>query len=146
MIPFALWRPGRLCTILKIVKKRSDGKTDIILPGSSVEMLEFKKGVRITGVRPEIVLAIQVVEGCFHFFEGTYCVVTSVCEGKHSRTSLHHSGAAVDFRIKHIGGDEPELTIECIVEDIRAALTDEFDVVLEKTHIHVEFQPKEGYP
>ena len=141
MIPFALWRPGRLCTILKIVKKRSDGKTDIILPGSSVEMLSFKEGVRITGVRPELVTAMYVCSTVYDEF-GHNCVITSVCEGKHSRTSLHHSGAAFDLRTKPY----LEERIKDIVREIRDALTEEFDVVLEKDHIHVEFQPKEGYP
>ena len=105
-------------------------------------MLSFKEGVKITGVRSEIVLAIQVAYSVYMEYEEE-CVITSVVEGKHSRGSLHYSGAAFDIRTRTILKDFDK---EAIKEDIRYALTDEFDVVLEATHIHVEFQPKSGYP
>lgn len=63
-------------------------------------------------------------------------VVTSICDGEHSRTSLHWSGCAADLRRWNI--PDPN----SFVDWLREALTDEFDVVLEDDHIHMEFQPK----
>ena len=99
--------------------------------------MRFKKGVKIFGVRNEISLAIICVNQMFHDF--TYsCVITSVTDGKHSRTSLHNSGGAFDVRTRYLEDDEAkEIALE-----IADALTDEFDVVLEKDHLHIEFQPK----
>jgi len=100
-------------------------------------MLTFKDGVKLFGIRGEVVLSIMTVSTISQRL-AIDTVVTSVTDGVHSRTSLHYSGSAVDFRISHI---EPGRA-KNLVERIRAALTDEFDVVLESDHVHVEFQPK----
>ena len=98
-------------------------------------MISFKQGVELNGVRPEIVAAMIVVG----LVAGRDIVITSVTEGKHSRGSLHYIGHAFDIRIRDIKNPED---IDSLVMTIREHLTDEFDVVLEATHIHVEFQPK----
>ena len=97
-------------------------------------MLVITNGVRLAGIRPEILLAAAVAEGVYQA-EGRDCVITSGLEGKHMANSLHYSGNAIDLRIA--GSKDPSLT----AAKIRAALGDEFDVVLESDHIHVEFQP-----
>lgn len=100
--------------------------------------MRFKKGVKIFGVQPELTLAMIVVESIFSTF-GFEATITSVVDGKHSRTSLHYAGAAFDVRTSNlVGRGEPKEFSDMI----REALTDEFDVVLESDHIHVEFQPK----
>lgn len=101
-------------------------------------MVSFKKGVKVFGIRPEATLAIQVAALVFHSY-GYPCVVTSVVDGSHSLTSLHYSGAAVDLRIRHI---QVAAQVREIVGHLKESLTDEYDVVLEETHIHIEFQPK----
>lgn len=97
----------------------------------------IKAGVNITGIRPEILLAIIIARPIFEEY-GVPFVITSALEGRHSRTSLHYAGQAVDFRISDL---LPEARKE-VTERIAVALGVQFDVVLEKTHIHVEFQPK----
>lgn len=99
--------------------------------------MKFKPGVRVFGVRPELTLAIIAVNSVYEA-EGYDLVITSVTEGKHSRASLHYAGQAFDCRIWGI----PELKLQEFVRILQQALTDEFDVVLEKDHIHIEFQPK----
>jgi len=100
--------------------------------------LSFKPGVKIAGVRSEIAIAINVAASVY-FAYGYDCIVTSVVDGKHSRGSLHYSGGAMDLRTRHL----PNLaTVKSISHDIREGLTDEFDIILEKDHIHIEFQPK----
>ncbi len=96
--------------------------------------MTFKSGVQIRGIRPEIAVALSVAS-----LLRTDVVCTSVTEGKHSRGSLHYVGAACDLRTRHLA--PPELA--SFVRNLRGALTEEFDVVAESDHIHIEFQPKE---
>lgn len=67
------------------------------------------------------------------------CVLTSGIEGKHGWSSEHFKGDAADFRIRHLPDRE---TAVDITQRISEALGDDFDVVLEDSHIHVEYDPK----
>lgn len=99
----------------------------------------IKSGVRIYGIQPEVVLALFIARGVYEAFgESDRCVITSVADGKHSRGSLHYVGCAVDLRLPHQQKG-------AITNALKAALGTDFDVVLEGSHIHVEFQPKEAY-
>lgn len=69
---------------------------------------------------------------------GAELVVTSVTEGKHSPGSLHYVGLACDLRSNTL---TPAQRV-AIAQNLKEALGAEFDVVMEATHIHVEFQPK----
>ena len=95
---------------------------------------------RIHGLRPEMTVAIIIIKDAFAL-HGHNCVITSGMEGKHSRASLHYVGAALDFRT---GGMKREL-VSNIANEIRNGLGRDFDTVVEGTHIHVEFLPKQGY-
>ena len=100
--------------------------------------MKLKRGVRVRGVRPETVLAMMIAESILseRHIEFT---ITSCTEGKHSRGSLHYSGGAFDMRSRDMSSQLQKIRI---VDDLKEALGIDFDVVLEKTHIHVEFQPK----
>ena len=100
-------------------------------------MIAIKPGVRLHGIRPEIVLALLIINGLYTSVSETV-FVTSVIDGSHMRTSLHYVGAAIDVRLPL---DNPEE----MRDRIRNALGFDYDVVLEKGHIHVEWQPKEPY-
>lgn len=97
----------------------------------------FKSGVKLFGLKSETLAAMIAVDGAYNDL-GHDLVITSVRDGQHSRTSLHYVGYAFDCRIH---GINPERLSE-LVQLIRESLTDEFDVILEKDHIHIEFQPK----
>jgi len=101
--------------------------------------MEIKAGVRVLGVRPEIVLALMVMREIYTT-HGQFAafVVTSVVEGVHKRASLHYTGCAVDLRL-------PTADAAQIVASGKAALGDDFDVVIEADHLHLEFQPKTPY-
>jgi len=98
--------------------------------------MKLKTGVRLNGVQPETVLAIMAVDSVYKDF-GSDLVVTSICDGKEWRNpkSLHLVGLAFDCRIWDF---TPE-NIGDVVYAISEAVGDEFDVVLEDDHIHVEF-------
>ena len=103
-------------------------------------MIKFKQGTKISGIRPELILAILVAEGVYHKYS-TDLVITSVNDGKHSFTSLHYSGSAIDIRTREL----PEAdSIQAVGEEIRQGLSNEYDVVVESDHIHIEYQPKRG--
>lgn len=98
--------------------------------------MKFKSGVNIRGVSNEITLAIIVANYIWQSL-GQRLVVTSCIDGKHSRGSFHYSGNAIDLRTRYFEDKGQEATIR-----LKEALTDEYDVVLESTHIHIEYQPK----
>lgn len=100
-------------------------------------MIKLKIGVMLRGLTPQTLLAIQVAEGVYADF-GHETIVTSVCDGVHSRGSLHYVGLAVDFRTRHLAaGDNFK-----VAGELKDRLGLEFDVVLERDHIHVEYQPE----
>ena len=101
-------------------------------------MIKFKKGTRIAGVRTELILAILVAEGVYDEYD-TDLVLTSVNDGRHSYTSLHYSGSAIDIRTRELPGAN---NIQAVGKAIRQGLSDEYDVVVESDHIHIEYQPK----
>lgn len=100
-------------------------------------MLILKEGVSLVGMRPEMLVGLQVIHSIYEQM-GADCVVTSALDGKHSRTSLHYVGQALDFRTR----DLIESDKAYLLGTAKSSLGPEFDVVLEKTHLHVEFQPK----
>jgi hypothetical protein len=101
--------------------------------------MRFKAGVSLFGIRPEVVAAFPALESAYRTF-GREAVITSAAEPetRHREGSLHYVGLAVDLRIRHLSPDD----VGPVADEVRAALTHEFDVVLESNHIHVEYQPK----
>lgn len=102
----------------------------------------IKDGVKINGVKPEIVLALLVIQPIFRRF-GYDMVITEVTGAKHSRGSLHYVGLAADLRSKHLSNEHKNL----ILIQAQAALGPEFDIILEarnqdNEHYHLEYQPK----
>jgi len=99
--------------------------------------MRFKKGVQIRGIRSEMTLALAVIGQIMLDFKVEF-VVTSVVDGKHSYGSLHYCGSAIDVRTRDLTEGQ-KLSLEVRV---RSSLTNEYDVVLESDHLHVEYQPK----
>jgi hypothetical protein len=61
-------------------------------------------------------------------------VITSCAEGTHGSGSFHYFHKALDFRIpKNVLNKAKEL---------KEMLGEDYDIVLEDTHVHVEFHPK----
>ena len=105
-------------------------------------MISLKPGVKLhhpnkSKLTTEAILAVVVAESVYRD-HGLDCIITSVCEGEHSPNSLHYQGLAVDFRTRHI--PSPAMKRQ-ICDLIAEALGDEYDVLLEATHIHVEYDP-----
>ncbi len=100
-------------------------------------VIKIKEGVRVRAIQPEIVLAVQIVAGVFNRFNGAECIITGAREGEHMKRSLHYVGYALDFRTRHVATGWHEK----LAKEVQRALGEEYDVILEKTHLHVEYDP-----
>jgi hypothetical protein len=69
---------------------------------------------------------------------GHSVTVTSGYDGSHKANSLHYVGLAEDYRTR----DVPAADLPGMVTEVRAILGRDYDVVLEPTHLHVEYDPK----
>jgi len=97
--------------------------------------MRIKAGVEVAGLRPEALLAVLIASEVYRDY-GEELVITSVVEGQHRRGSLHYVGQAVDFRLPR------KAAASVIASTLANRLGADYDVILEPTHIHVEFQPK----
>ena len=100
-------------------------------------MLRLKKGVKMVDIKPQISLAATIATSVYDHFDAD-CVITSLTDGRHSKNSLHYSGNAMDLRTRNVNKDE----LLPLVNTLRKALGENYDTVLEKDHIHVEYDPK----
>ena len=113
------------------------GDTQTDLRQADETQIKAKEGVDLTTLQPEAQSAAETAQTVFAEF-GVEAVVTSTGEGKHKEGSKHKTGQAIDLRTR----DFPKGKLKEVVESLAASLGDDYDVVLEKDHIHVEFDPK----
>ena len=64
-------------------------------------------------------------------------VVTSVTDGIHNPGSLHPKGFAADIRSRDIPADVKDW----LLRDCKRELGEQFDLVVENDHWHLEFDP-----
>ena len=98
----------------------------------------IKRGVKAKGLQPEILLAITEAREIYRDLDADL-IITSLLDGKHMPSSFHYKGLAVDLRTRHLTKPNRALA----AARLRVVLGPEYDVVLEETHIHCEFDPKE---
>ena len=99
--------------------------------------MEIKNGASIIGLRSEILLAYMIAEVVYEKYFAE-CVITEGTGGVDGKASLHYVGSAIDLRTR----DFDEGVAEIVASEIRVKLNEQYDVVLESDHIHIEFQPK----
>jgi hypothetical protein len=104
-------------------------------------MLHFKEGVGLAVLKPQMLIALRVVEDQMNLL---HCdtIVTSCNDSQHMAGSKHYSGAAFDFRTRHTGRSK---AISDVIRKELGSLG--FDVILEdlggpNEHLHVEYDPK----
>jgi hypothetical protein len=98
--------------------------------------MKFKRGVDLNGIKSECIHAMCEVDNCYKDF-GEELVITSVMDGQHGKNSLHYQGYAFDCRTRYFTLEEQEH----VARLLRIYLGDNFDVVLESDHMHIEFDP-----
>lgn len=103
--------------------------------------MEVKKGVDVTGLHPMMLLSIIIINDLFREIVGAEAIITSGREGKHSHASFHYSGLALDWRTRHLDPTQVQIAVREMKKKLEPM---GFDVILESSHIHVEYQPKYG--
>lgn len=106
-------------------------------------MLRFDKGISAYGLQPEMLWALDRTVEVWNGHGIKYVTVTSGRGGLHGEKSLHNSGHASDVRRWEF---DAQLLKEKVIPKLKKKLGDQFDVVLESNHIHIEFQPKGQRP
>ena len=69
--------------------------------------------------------------------EGFTVVITSGTDGSHKKNSLHYTGDALDLRISNLTTEQRGK----LLAGLLTRLGDNYDVILEPDHIHVEYDP-----
>jgi hypothetical protein len=107
-----------------------------MIPGCEIK----DNSVCLVGVQAAMARAAIVVARMYRQ-RGFTAIITSGVDGTHSAKSLHYQGLALDFRTRTV----PVAARQPLRDAIADALGSDFDVVLEKDHLHVEFDP-DGAP
>ena len=94
----------------------------------------IKAGVDISRLNREIRRALYLISMVAKNRQDEI-VITSTYEGNHNPGSLHYANDAFDMRIPSWPGVDS-------YSAIKEALGDDYDVVLEPDHIHIEYDPK----
>ena len=104
--------------------------------------LYLKDGVRVNGFHftSEIVRILDVALRTAPKMERGAVWVTSANDSRHSDNSLHYKNRAFDIRIYNIIGDVHR-EAKLWAERMQIELGSDFDVIYEKTHIHIEHDP-----
>ena len=105
--------------------------------------MKIKPGVKVLGLRPELLLAVIAAERIWAHYNAEV-VITSGTEhdGGHRHKSAHWSGRAVDLRVKNLAHANRPRAAELLAE----ALGLDYDVLHEGIdepweHVHVEYDP-----
>lgn len=100
--------------------------------------MRIKAGAKLIGLTPQILLAAFIADELWkELHNAENSVLTENSGGEHKKGSLHYSGNAIDLRIW--GWTKVQAT--AARNELAQRLGAEFDVILEKDHIHVEWQP-----
>ncbi len=98
----------------------------------------IKHGVDLRGLTPQMAIAYTIACKCYGQYD---CVITSANDSKHGPNSLHYKGQALDLRTRHMNGQG----LQAVYHKLKEELGEQFDVVLEQDHCHIEWQPKTPY-
>mgnify|MGYP001571675376 CR=1 FL=1 len=100
-------------------------------------MISLKPGVTAKGIQPELLLGLVVLDAQYAK-AGYTCVITALTDGKHMEGSLHYTGQAADTRTRDIS----PAVVQLIVKNTKEALGQDYDVVIEGDHVHLEWDQK----
>lgn len=100
--------------------------------------MRFKAGVVMYRINSWLEDAFPTIDAISREIVGRDAMVTSARDGIHSSNSLHYQGRAIDLRIRDIA----DASLKWRYRDrLAEALGEDFDVVMETDHIHVELDP-----
>jgi hypothetical protein len=91
--------------------------------------------VKVSNLHPKMLLAIGYAARIWAANDLPHLVITSGNDAEHMEGSLHYKNRAIDLRIWGL------VAPHVAAQELRECLGDDFDVVCEKTHVHVEWDP-----
>ena len=94
----------------------------------------IKAGVDISRLERMTRSGLRIVAGILAGY-GEELVITSTYEGSHGAGSLHYANQAFDIRM-------PDKETTALSLELMTVLGSDFDVVIERDHIHIEYDPK----
>jgi hypothetical protein len=97
--------------------------------------MKLKDGVILAGLDFRMRKALIVADSVYRSY-GRELVITSGLDGVHSARSLHYYGLAIDCRTNYFTDNQ---TILRVAKDIQKNLPIIYNVVVELTHIHIEY-------
>lgn len=86
----------------------------------------------------EIEIAVNAAEALSQAIAKKEIVITAIFDGKHMKGSKHYEGNAFDMRTWIYTNEE----LSTLYINLAQNLGEDYDVVLHKTHLHVEYDPK----
>ncbi len=99
--------------------------------------MKLKPGVKLLGIRPELLVAIMIVDSIYQK-HGQELVVTSVTDGVHKQHSTHYVGNGFDARTRFFSEVEKADVAEEIKEDFEGT---DFYLFWHTTHFHIGYKP-----
>ena len=100
--------------------------------------MRLKAGVRLTDLKPQLIIVLMIIQYVYEQLNDTELVITSIDDSIHHPGSLHPSGFAADIRTNSL----PKNLIPKVQQEIKERITEEFDFIFEVDHYHVEWDPK----
>ncbi len=94
------------------------------------------------GLTQNITIIEAPVDRVFNSIAGRDSIVTFTTNGTHRPDSLHPFGDAIDFRTRDLTDDQRRRVRDLLAE----SLGDDYDVLDEGDHIHIEFDPPATCP
>ena len=101
-------------------------------------MISIKQGCDVVDLRREVWIVIYMAAEVYRKYN-TQLVITSAGDSKHSPGSFHYIGLAADIRIRNL---PKKSDAKQVADEIRRIAGDNYDVILEKTHIHIEYDAR----
>ncbi len=100
--------------------------------------MKTKENVTLKNLNKNLKEKLMFIEWICKTIEGEKyeITITSANDGKHMTNSLHYKNNAVDLRTRDMKN------AKVCGWEIKQYLGKDFDVILEKDHLHIEYQPK----
>ena len=97
--------------------------------------MKLKDGVIMAGLDIRMRQALIKMDSVYKMYQQEL-TITSGLDGCHSAGSLHYYGLALDIRTRFFTNDQKMKCHRRLVDDLGLC----FKVILEKTHIHIQYK------